>query len=38
MAQMDVMSLVHEATHMMVLTPKGLALDGFMDVAPKALE
>jgi hypothetical protein len=38
MAQIEVMSLVHDATHMMVLTSMGAAVEGSIDVLPKALE
>ena len=35
---MDVMSLVQDATHIMVFRSKGLAVVEFIDVLPKALE
>jgi hypothetical protein len=37
MQQIDVMSLVKDATHMTVSSWKGLAFSGFMEVWPKAL-
>jgi hypothetical protein len=35
---MEVMSLVQDATHIMVLRSKGLAREESIDVAPKAFE